>query len=82
MIVKLMIIVEGDPEGSLFNSYWDVGESSTFSLDCSTLPLIRAFYNAVLSKEVSYISSQHSDLNLLTVSYYGVSTKVVLIFSK
>ena len=45
----------GWPEGSLFNSYYTEvsGRALLLSLDCSTLPLIRALYCWVLSKEVS-----------------------------
>ena len=45
----------GQPEGSLFNSYYTEvwGRALLLSLDCSTLPLIRALYCWVLSKEAS-----------------------------
>ena len=45
----------GRPEGSHFNSYYTevyVGGTQLFSLNCSTLPLIRTLYCWVLSKEV------------------------------
>ena len=48
----------GQPEGSLFNSYYTEvwGRTILLSLDCSTLPLIHTLYCWVLSKEVSSTS--------------------------
>ena len=45
----------GRPEGSLFDSYYnkELGRALLLSLDCHTLPLIRALYCRLLSKEVS-----------------------------
>ena len=45
----------GQPEGSLFNSYYTevLGRTLLLSQDCSTLPSIRTLYHWVFSKEVS-----------------------------
>ena len=45
----------GLPKGSLFNTYYTEvrGKALLFSLDCSTLSLIRTLYRWVLSKEIS-----------------------------
>ena len=45
----------GQPEGSIFNSYYTevLGRALLLSLDCSILPLIHTLYCWVLSKEVS-----------------------------
>ena len=46
---------QGQPEGSLFNSYYIelYGRVLLLSLERSTLPLIRTLYRWVLSKEIS-----------------------------
>ena len=46
---------QGQPEGFLFNSFNSEmkGRPLLFSLDCSTLPLMRTLYCWVLSKDVS-----------------------------
>ena len=48
-------VVEGDQNGSLFNSYHTevLGRALLLSLDCSTLRLICTLYCWVLRKEVS-----------------------------
>ena len=51
--VKSATGVEGDLDGSLFNSYYTKVLGRDLPLDCSTLPLIRALYCWVLIKEVS-----------------------------
>ena len=45
----------GQPEGSLFNSFYIkvLGRAVLLSLDCSALPLIRTLYCWVLGKDVS-----------------------------
>ena len=55
---KCVFVVDrsrGQPEGSLFISFYSemLGRALLFSLDCSTLPLIRTLYFWVLSKDVS-----------------------------
>ena len=53
--VKLVTVVEGDPKApfSIATTQRCRGRRYSFTLDCSTLPLIRTIYCWVLSKEVS-----------------------------
>ena len=55
MLIIAGVHSPGQPEGSLFNSYYTevYGRALLLSLDCSTLPLIHTLYCWVLSKEVS-----------------------------
>ena len=52
---KVVFVSRGQPESSLFNSYYTEvsGRVLILSLDCSTLPFIHTLYCWVLSKEVS-----------------------------